>query len=139
MKNNIISRFLNKQSETTIQFIKYVFVGGTAFILDFSTYFFFTDIVHIHYLLASTFSFIVGLITNYTLGTLFVFGSRKVEKRRNEFLLVALISVGGMLLTLLLLWMFTELMHVHYLTSKVIASVLVLVYNFSLRKKVIYN
>lgn len=139
MKINFFSYFKNKQNKTYTEFIKYFFVGGTAFIADFSTYFFFTNIVHIYYLAALTFSFVVGLLTNYSLATIWVFSSRKVIKRSDEFLLVALVSLGGMMLTLTLLWFFTEITHIHYLISKVIASILALVYNFSMRKKLIYN
>lgn len=133
------TKFLNTGKKLKPQFLKYLIVGSTAFVADFSVFYFLTEIIHLHYILSSFFSFIVGLMTNYTFATLWVFPSRKIEKRLHEFFLVSIISSGGMLLTLGILWTLTEQFHIYYLISKIITSILVLVYNFSLRKVFVYD
>jgi putative flippase GtrA len=131
--------FVERSQNKYIELFRYVIMGGIAFLADFSTFFSLTFFYGVHYLIANFFSFFVGLVTNYSIGTFWVFKERKIEKRNNEFILVLLISVGALLLTQFLLWFFTEIVDVHYTMSKVVASVLVLVYSFAVRKILIYK
>ena len=121
------------------QIIGYIFVGGTAFVADFSFFYFFFKVLGSNYLLASALSFVAGLTTNYFLGRAFVFSSRKVSNVHKEFFAVFLISFGGMLLTLFLLWLCVEKIGIYAVYSKIIASIVVLAYNFTLRKIVVYH
>lgn len=131
--------FVERSQNKYIELFRYVIMGGIAFLADFSTFFSLTFFYGVHYLIANFFSFFVGLVTNYSIGTFWVFKERKIEKRNNEFILVLLISIGALLLTQFLLWFFTEIVDVHYTMSKVVASVLVLVYSFAVRKILIYK
>lgn len=131
--------FVEQSKNKYVELFRYVIMGGIAFLADFSTFFSLTFFYGVHYLIANFFSFFVGLVTNYSIGTFWVFKERKIEKRNNEFILVLLISVGALLLTQLLLWFFTEIVDTHYTVSKIVASVLVLVYSFAVRKILIYK
>ncbi|MEN9880967.1 MAG: hypothetical protein RLZZ308_150 [Candidatus Parcubacteria bacterium] len=139
MKTLFNNLFITKSLNKYIELFRYIIMGGIAFVADFTTLLILTEWFHVHYLVSNIFSFIVGLSTNYTIGTLWVFRERKITNRKQEFITVASISVGGLLLTQFFMWFLTEIGGVLYFISKIIASILVLFYNFFIRKKVIYS
>jgi len=57
---------------------------------------------------------------------------------RQEFLAYAAIGVAGLGITLILMYVMTEWLRLHFMLSKVIATVLVLMWNF-LARKMLYH
>ena len=55
-----------------IQFFRYIFVGGTAFIIDFSIYSILV-LIGLHYLISAVIAFIISVLANYLLSTKWVF------------------------------------------------------------------
>lgn len=130
--------FVNKNDNTKIQFFRYIFVGATAFLVDFFFLFILTDILDLQYLISAAIAFLLGLITNYLLSIFWVFKNRKISKRINEFIVFALIGIGGLLLNEFIIWFFTDIASLYYLVSKIISTIMVLCYNFFLRKKILF-
>ena len=58
---------------------------------------------------------------------------------RTEFLLFALVGVVGLALNELVLWVATQSLHVFYLHSKIMAAAIVLGWNFSARKLLLFS
>jgi len=131
--------FLDKTENTLVQLFRYTFVGGFAFVVDFGTLFLLTEIFHIHYLLSAAMAFILGLITNYFLSIKWVFSIRSIENKKIEFLLFSIIGLIGLGLNELLLWIFTDLILIHYLLSKIITAIFVYLWNFIGRKYLLFN
>jgi len=131
--------FLDKTENTLVQLFRYTFVGGFAFVVDFGTLFLLTEIFHIHYLLSAAIAFILGLITNYFLSIKWVFSIRSIENKKIEFLLFSIIGLIGLGLNELLLWIFTDLILIHYLLSKIITAIFVYLWNFIGRKYLLFN
>ena len=128
-----------KSDKTSIQLLRYTFVGGIAYAVDFGSLFFLTEVVKIHYLISAAIAFILGLLTNYTLSILWVFPRRTLASKRMEFLVFAIIGLVGLGLNEGIIWFFTDLVHFHYLMSKVISAVVVFFWNFFARKKILFN
>jgi len=143
MINSINSRIgsllFAKSDKTSIQLLRYTFVGGIAYAVDFGSLFFLTEVVKIHYLISAAIAFILGLLTNYTLSILWVFPRRTLASKRMEFLVFAIIGLVGLGLNEGIIWFFTDLVHFHYLMSKVISAVVVFFWNFFARKKILFN
>jgi putative flippase GtrA len=135
---NIRKIFRGSTENSFIQFIRYTMVGGCAFVLDFSCLFFLTSYCHVHYLISAAFAFILGVAANYALSVIWVFSRRKMKHWPSEFAIFTLIGLGGLLLNELFLWFFTEAVLFHYLLSKCISTVLVYLYNFLVRKFVLF-
>ncbi len=57
--------FYGASDNLLIQFVRYFFVGGFAFIVDFGLLYILTEYAGLHYLLSATLSFIAGLVVNY--------------------------------------------------------------------------
>jgi putative flippase GtrA len=131
--------FVNKTESTIIQLFRYTFVGGLAFIVDFGTLYLLTEFLHLHYLISAAAAFILGLLTNYFLSIKWVFSSRTIDSRSVEFMLFAIIGLIGLGLNELFLWIFTDLLSIYYLLSKIITAVFVYLWNFFARKYALFN
>lgn len=131
--------FKEKTNNTFIQFFRYCFVGGLAFLVDYGLLYLLSDKVGLHYLLSASIAFITGLVVNYLISTFWVFSESKYEDKRKEFAIFAIIGVIGLGLTEGLMWLFTDLAGLHYMLSKLITAALVLLWNFIARKLILFT
>jgi len=91
-----------------------------------------------HYLTAAAVAFIFGLVFNYILSKKFVF-TKAAANAKAEFPTFAVIGVIGLAFTELLMYLFTGVLGFYVLVSKAIAAVIVLFWNFSARKLILYR
>ncbi len=131
--------FLEETDNWFIQLFRYLFVGGAAFLVDYGLLVLLTEVFGLHYLVSATISFIAGLIVNYLLSTSWIFRKSKMENKWAEFLIFSIIGVVGLLLNNLLLYLFTDLAHIHYMISKLITTAIVMLWNFGARKIILFN
>jgi len=129
----------NQTDKTHIQFFRYIFVGGAAFVVDFVSLYAFTDIFGVYYLISAALAFIIGLMANYALSVNWVFNSRTLNNMWSEFTVFAIIGVIGLGLNELFIWLFTDYIGIYYLLSKIIAAALILSWNFSARKITLFR
>lgn len=105
--------------------------------MDFAVFVFCVKALGIHYLLAQFFAYCVGFVTNYVLSVLWVF--QKTNKIVREITVVFLITMLGLLWTELLLYFFVDVVLLGEVTGKVIATIIVLFWNFGARRLVVYK
>jgi len=139
MKEWLDKLFKAPTESTFIQLFRYGFVGGLAFLVDYGTLVLLTEFAGMHYLLAATISFILGLITNYLLSITWVFNQHKLNNRWVEFLLFAFIGVVGLGLNDAIMFLCTERCGIHYTLSKIIATAIVFFWNFLARKLILFK
>jgi putative flippase GtrA len=138
-KSLLKTLFLEPTTHPLIQFFRYVFVGGCSFLVDAGVLWLCVQL-GLHYLVAACFGFVAGLICNFVLSRALVFRAETPRVGRVlEFAAYALIGLIGLGLTELLLYFFTEIVLFHYMISKVIASAVVLFWNFLARKLLLYR
>jgi putative flippase GtrA len=91
------------------------------------------------YALAAAVGFIAGLWVAYTLSVRFVFGERRLQDERAEFVLFASIGVAGLLLTELSLWLLIG--HAHWSAgfAKIATAGCVFCFNFGARKALLFT
>jgi putative flippase GtrA len=129
-----------KQYERLLkQFARYFGAALVGFVVDFGTLVLLHEIAHVYYLAAATCGFILGLIVVYILSNRYVFGESKIKSKSAAFGLFALIGVVGLLLLNGLMWIFTDLWHINYIVSKIIATVFVYAWNFFARRKLYHD
>ena len=121
-------------SKLFAQIIKFGFVGGTAFIIDAGILFLLTDVFGVHYLISGAISFTVSVIYNYILSIKWVFDAKKDVNKTQELVVFIGLSVVGLGLNQFFMWLFVDVMHIYYMMSKIIATAIVMVYNFITRK-----
>jgi putative flippase GtrA len=122
------------KNKTVVQGLKYSIVGGICTLIDISLLFILTEFFNINYLHASVISFLTGAFINYFLCVNWIFDIRKVKKRLHEFLFYLLISLIGLAINTLFIWLFSEKLMFHYLISKLIAVFFTFIWNFLSRK-----
>lgn len=137
-KRFLIKLFKEPSSNHLVQIFRYMIAGFSAFIVDTSVLFLLTDFLHIYYLLSTIFAFLIGLLVSYLINIYWVFNKRKKEERKVEIMIFVIISIVGLLLTLALMWLFTSIFKVYYLYSKILTTLIVLAWNFSAKKKILF-
>ena len=131
--------FVEKTDNIFLQFFRFIFVGATAFLIDFIIYFSLVHYLGINYLISAAIAFFISVIANYYLSTSWVFNQSQIENRAIEFNLFLAISFVGLIFTEILLYIFTDMWGINYLISKVLASIIVLFWNFSARRVMFYG
>lgn len=118
---------------TQSQMIRYAFVAGIGLVADFGTVIFTKQVLGLHYLAATCFGFLIGLLFTYILSNMVVFGTPKGNHGR-LFFIFAMIGIIGLLILSLLMWILTGRLGLNYIISKVLATIVVFVWNFFARK-----
>lgn len=128
------------------QIVKFGFVGVLCFVIDFGLYKL-CNFIGIPYLISGFIGFTVSVIVNYLLSMKFVFERREDMSRKREFIIFVILSVIGLGINELLLFigidgiyfnsealrnMFSESMAETLV--KLFATAVVMVYNFVTRK-----
>lgn len=115
------------------QIIKFGIVGGIAFLIDYSLLYILTEFLEIYYLYSSVVSFIVSLVFNYILSIKWVFDvSRKQNSK--DFILFVVLSIIGLEINQLVMYIMVEKVNIWYMLSKIVATAIVMIWNFITRK-----
>ena len=115
------------------QILKFGLVGGTAFVIDYVLLYFCTEFLHIHYLISSIISFTVSVIFNYILSIKWIFDVKKKQDVK-DFVIFIILSVIGLGINSLIMYVMVEKFGVYYMLSKIVSTAVVMVYNFITRK-----
>ncbi len=128
-----------KNNETLVQFFRYVLAAIVASSMDFFCLYILTEYFHIYYLASAVPAFLVGLVISYILNITWVFETRKFNDWWFEFGIFTSIGVVGLFLNEILIWIFTEHAHFHYLVSKGLSVIIVFFWNFTARKSALFD
>lgn len=131
--------FVEPTENVLLQLFRYGFVGGAAFVVDYATLFILTNNVGVQYLWSAAIAFVLGLVANYLLSISWVFRNRGSLSRWQEFLFFAVIGVVGLGFNELIMYACTDLMHIHYMVSKLISTAIVFFWNFFARKYLLFT
>lgn len=135
----MIDRLLHGATDDSrIQLLRYFFVGSAAFAVDFGLLWGLTE-RNMHYLPAAAVAFAAGLTVNYLLSIRWVFRDRVLRSRSAEFAAFAAIGAAGLGLNEAILWCATSLLGIHYLTSKIMSTAVVFLWNFTARKYLLFH
>lgn len=119
---------------------RYAVAGTLAFSCDISVLYVCTDVVGWHYLYSNIASYSAGLLVSYWLNVTWVFSQRRFEKKSwLEFVLFNAIVLFGFVLSEALMALLVELMGLHYLTSKLVSAVAIVVYNYLAKKLLLFS
>lgn len=119
--------------------VKYFFVGGVCFIVDFTLFYLFSMKAGTNYLIANFISFTIATIFNYFLCIKFIFESGARFRRSKELLMVFSVSCFSLLINQLILLIFVEIVVVDILLSKTIAIAMTFFLNYFGRSIFVFN
>ncbi len=127
------------------QFISYFFVGGVAAIVEWIMFFLFANVMTLNYILSTVLAFIFSTTTNWILGRVFTFKNSTSYKNNvgKEAFAVFLVSAIGLLFNMFLMYIFVTVMGfdsvIGKTASKIAATGIVFIWNFLIRKLVVYR
>lgn len=150
--------FIEETNNTFIQFFRSIFVGGVATVADMAVLILFRELFKCSESLSAVLGFIAGVTVNYIICTFWVFSKAKVKNRLLDFLAFCVIGIIGLGLTELIIAPFSlkgifgegilvsnsvfgDLIPTdkYYIIGKLIAIVLVYIWNFCARKFILYR
>ncbi|MDO4537838.1 MAG: GtrA family protein [Coriobacteriales bacterium] len=120
------------------QVLKFGVVGFLAFGVDYGVLMLLTQAFGMEPVLAAGISFIVSLVFNYLASMRFVFKHRDDMSRSREFIIFLILSAIGFGINELVIWAGTALLGrgaLELTFVKVLATAIVMVWNFVSRKK----
>lgn len=117
------------------QIMKFGVVGVIATLIDWGIFAICTRVFHIHYAISNIIGFSISVIFNYWASVKWVFDVNKEKDSKRNFMLFIIFSVIGLGLNELILFICIDKIHIMDLISKVIATAIVMVFNFVTRKK----
>ena len=110
--------------------------GGVCFLIDYFIMIALTEWVHIPVLISTAISFTISVIVNYLICVIWVFKGAKEQTNKAKilFFVTSLIGLGW---NQLLMWIAVDLLFIHYMIAKVIVAILVMVWNYIMKRKVL--
>ena len=139
-----VMKILDK--DFVLEFLRYVIVGGIAFLADFGALVAAQELVFKCFAcgvyVSTVIGFIVGLAVNYFLSLLFVFTSAKDKGKGRSFVafvVFGIIGVVGLGLTELGMWIGVSVLEWNYMIVKILVTGAVLFWNYLGRKIIIFR
>lgn len=121
------------------EFQRYFLVSAMAFGIDIGVMLLMKEGFGLHYLSSAALGFICGIVVAYVLSIRWAFRVRCRSDWRQEFFLFAVIGLGGLCLNEAIMWTATEGLSLPYQLSKLIAAGHVFLFNFMIRKRLLFS
>lgn len=122
-----------KLKELLYQIVKFSFAGAIASGIDVGLLAFLKEVFDVEVLLASAISFCASVFVNYVLCMKYVFKSKN-DNKTNEFIIFVILSIGGLLVNQLVMFVGAKCLCFYYLWVKLVAVVFEGTYNYITRK-----
>ena len=124
-----------QQEELMIQIFKFIVVGGIATVIDWIIYFVLYHFIKIEPIIANIISFAVAVVYNYWASCKYVFKVNKEKSRARQFVEFIVFAVIGLLINEVIIWGLHNELEWNAMLVKIIATAIVMVFNFVTRKK----
>lgn len=124
-----------KNNKLLMQIAKFIIVGGIATIIDFVLLYILKEFVGINEIVSNTISFTISLIYNYIASIKWVFDVDNNKNQNKQFVTFVVFSIIGLFINNLILWICINKFSINYLLGKVIATGIVMIFNFVTRKR----
>lgn len=115
--------------------MKFGVVGVIATVIDFGVMIGLTEQAGLDPVLSAAVSFVVSLLFNYAASMRFVFKHREDLSRSRELAIFVALSVVGLAINEVLMWVGVNSLHLNYVLVKVGATCVVMLWNFASRKR----
>jgi putative flippase GtrA len=112
-----------------LKFIKFCLVGFSGVFVDFGTTYFFKEVVKIQKYVANAIGFTLAATTNYFLNRIWTFNSHnpRIVEEFSRFFIIALIGLG---INSTIIWLLNGKFKINFYLSKLVATVIVTLWNF---------
>ncbi len=119
--------------------VRYFFVGGAAAVVDIGIFFLFAKLAGYDYLLVGCVGFLLATAVNYSLSVKHVFESGVRFTKRKEIILVYAVSLVGLAINQLVLYVIISHMENELMLAKLAATAILFAWNFFARNFIIFR
>lgn len=134
MLDKIILKFF-PSTERFWEVFRFLMVGGSCFLLEYFLLFALTEFAGFDPLISSPIAFTVSLIVNYILCVYVVFHAENQSGRQMFFFILT--SIMGLGINQLVMWFFIDIIGIWYMFAKVIASAIVMIWNYFTKRYIL--
>lgn len=127
------------QNRLSGEVFRYFGVSLLALAVDYGLLILFHEVFGLELLLANAISFSSGATVAYAGSIFWVFKHRRIDRPHREFILFFAIGLGGLLVNEAVLWVFASANSVPYQISKLFAAGSSFVFNFIVRKWLLFR
>ena len=127
-------KITKKKEKLLIQILRFGLVGGLAFLIDYIVLIICKEVFNLNVLLSAAIAFTISVVANYILSIKWVFDVNKENSSKKNFILFIVFSIIGLIITELIMWFGTDILNISYLIIKIIATIIVMIFNFITRK-----
>lgn len=113
---------------------RFLFAGAVTLIIDYGVLVLLTECAHIYYILSATISFSLAVVANYYICLRWVFRNSNKQNKK-QFIFFVVTSMIGLFLNTVIMKISVECIELHYFIAKVIATVIVTIWNYVTKKK----
>lgn len=113
---------------------KFLIVGVSAFLIDYTLMVLLTEFFSVNYLISATISFSVSILFNFFASMRFVFSRKEDLSRKGAFFIFIILSVLGLVLNGLLMWVGVDVFDADYRVIKIIVGSIIGILNFVAKK-----
>ena len=92
------------------------------------------EVFHLNTLLSAAIAFTISVIYNYIASVKWVFDVNKEKNEKTNFIIFIVLSIVGLIITEIIMWLGSDVMGISYLIVKIVATAIVMVFNFITRK-----
>lgn len=128
------------------EMIRFCVVGGVSFVIDFGFLILFQEFVFKSVtngvLISAALSFTISLVVHYFLASLWVFRGHKVDNAKAHAVAGSLFvatNLVGLGINELAMWVGVSMLAIHYVVVKLVATAVVMVWNFVCQKRFIFK
>ena len=122
--------------ERMLEIIRFCFVGGVSFLMDYAILFALTEFAGVYYLYSSAISFSVTVVFNYWLCVVYVFKDARKQSTKRAIIFFGTGAIG-LLLNQICMWFFVAVAGVHYMLAKIFATIIVTIWNYLTKRKAV--
>ena len=106
-----------KNNKLLMQIIKFLVVGGIAFIIDYLLLIVCKEVFNIDVLISAAIAFSISVIFNYIFSILWVFSVDKNKSSSSQFVIFFVLSVIGLIITEIIMWIGTSLLNQNFINT----------------------
>lgn len=117
------------------QFMRYLFIGGSTFIIDFGLLVVLHDLLNLNLLLSASISYWMSVSFNFTMNRLWTFNKTSKDSIEHHLLFYGLLLAFNYMFTVSFIWATTNL-GVHYTFAKILAVGIQIPWTYYIYKKI---
>ncbi len=117
-----------------IQIFKFSIVGVAATLIDFIFLYIFKEFFNLPVIISNTLSFCISVVYNYWASVHWVFNVDESKDKKKNFITFIIFSIIGLGINDLIMWLMINKLSIYYMLSKIVATLIVMIFNFITRK-----